>query len=184
MRWDEERRWCTDACYDHAMYGWMGLWCHVFPPSFLLSFLHVSTLSCMDSHHTPPALSLTQFLHSVHYTGVIWAYSIVVWWWLVKVWFGAVCFVWMCDSWIAVIQYRADLPNEPLIMSEPTTCLYDTMISRICNRNLSHLFKMYRTFMPHLNPFIHARTMSPEDTFRDCLIFENCSTWSVAWFLV
>ena len=33
----------------------------------------------------------------------------------------------VCDSWIAVIQYRADLPihhhpNEPLIMSVQSTC--------------------------------------------------------------
>ena len=33
----------------------------------------------------------------------------------------------MCDSWIAVIQYRVDLPihhhpNEPLVMSVQSTC--------------------------------------------------------------
>ena len=42
---------------------------------------------------------------------------------------------------------------------------YDTMISRICNRNLSRLCKIRRSFMPYLNPFTYARTMSPKDTF-------------------
>jgi len=27
----------------------------------------------------------------------------------------------------------------------------------------------------YLNPFVHMRTMSPEDTIRDYLIFEYCS---------
>ena len=39
------------------------------------------------------------------------------------------------------------------------------MISCICNCNLSHLCKICRSFMPYLNPFTYARTMSPEDTF-------------------
>ena len=58
-----------------------------------------------------------------------------------------------------------------IILMSHSSCLYnlhvryDTMISRICNRNLSRLCKICRSFMPYLNPFTYARTMSRKDTF-------------------
>ena len=64
-----------------------------------------------------------------------------------------------CDSSFAVIQYGAGLP----IHLHPNVW-YNTMISRICNRNPSRLCEICRSFMSYLNPFTYARTMSPEDT--------------------